>query len=250
MATLNTTRLGRLLRLHLVEEYRSYLILLAVAGGIMALIMSTSLLMNEANVVAFLNGGAFYLGMFVIGSYASSTMFRAYAAPQRGMAQLMLPASPVEKFGVLAIVNLALLLLIGLLFLLLRAYFRFRLDLPDADFQPEALVGNDQGAWPWWLLLSVLVNQGIFFLGSILFPRKSFLKTVGVLIGLSFLSGYFFSAVGPWLTPNNQYDPTAGPWLADPAQADVRLMLGVLLMLALWLGTWAAAYWRLRRKQF
>lgn len=250
MSEIRTARIGHLLRLHLVVAHRSYLILLAVAGGIMALMMSVTLRVNDVYSQTFINWGAFYVGMFVVGSYASSTMFRAYATPQRGMAQLMLPASTAEKFGVLAAVNLALLLVIGLLFLLLRAYFRFRLDLPDAGFQPEELVGDSPSAWRWWLLLSVLVNQGIFFLGAIVFPRKSFLKTVGILIGLSFLSGYFFSAVGQLVLDKQVTDPTPDPWLFAPAQADVRLVLGSLLLMALWLGTWAVAYWRLRRKQF
>lgn len=180
----NTRRFLFLIKLYQVEKGKTLFTSFGVILGIMLLLMTPILLVSTYSDILFiLHIVAFFLCVLLGGALFTSTSFDFYGTPSRGIPALMIPASRLEKFLAVFLVNL---IFITLLILL---YWMFHhLIVNEANSNLPAEMRKYQPAPPNVTTLfnySYYLVQAVVFLGSIYFNKNSFLKSIGVILILS-----------------------------------------------------------------
>jgi hypothetical protein len=178
--TFDFRRFTLVLRLHLFEHFRTYLMGIGVLVGVWILMLapSTARTAHYSEGVYRFHGILFSFIVGGAGAWFASELFRVVSTPLRGIPYLTLPASQLEKY------------LVGLLMLLLFApvfigvfytvegicFFIINSRLPpdEPHYQLLDLLGPHipfDFRYLSWLTLP------FFFLGSIYFTKVPFVKT-------------------------------------------------------------------------
>lgn len=188
--TFEIRRFSLLLKLHLHEHLKSYLLGTGVLFGVWLIV----LLPNAAKISGFYesvyknHGTLFGVLSTGAGAWFASESFRMVSTPVRGIPFLTLPASQLEKF----LVALLMLLLFipvflgvfytaeGICFSIINA----RLPQGSPRYELLDLLGPHMDPYMRYLALATLA---FFLLGSIYFPKLPFVKTGVIAFCLFFL---------------------------------------------------------------
>lgn len=179
----NISRFSLFLKYCWAENSKNYLISLGLIIGIMLLMMLPIVGSDRyREMLAILHILGWFGGVLLGGSLFTSTAFSAYSSPERGISAIMLPGSRLEKFVAIALAHL---LFAGLVFIIgywlhygLTDWANQGIPVDRRQYSPappEVIYG---------LGFSYAILQGAVFLGSVYFPKNSFIKTVGVLLVL------------------------------------------------------------------
>ncbi|MGV3558209.1 hypothetical protein [Larkinella arboricola] len=188
--TFSINRLGLLLKLHLHEHLKSYLLGMGVLFGVWLLmllpsatkvdIFHESIYRNHAMLFGFIFGGA--------GAWFASESFRMVSTPVRGIPFLTLPASQLEKFLVAFLMLLVFIPVFmgvfytaeGICFSIINA----RLPQGSPRYELLNLLGPHIDPSMRYL---TLITLAFFLVGSIYFPKLPFVKTGVIAFTLFFL---------------------------------------------------------------
>ncbi|MFD1143494.1 hypothetical protein ACFQ4C_20375 [Larkinella insperata] len=188
--TFAINRFGLLLKLHLYEHLKSYLLGIGVLFGVWLLMLlpsatkidtfHESIYRNHAMLFSLIASGA--------GAWFASESFRVVSTPVRGIPFLTLPASQLEKF----LVALLMLLLFVPVFLgvfytaegICFSIVNARLPQGSPRYELLNLLGPHMDPVMRYL---TLVTLAFFLVGSIYFPKLPFVKTGVIAFTLFFL---------------------------------------------------------------
>lgn len=190
---------------HWSENRKKYLLSL---GGIAALLMVwfgfIIIMDNYRPMHENLQIITFFFGLVLTGCFFASMMFSDLASKPKGMEFLILPASQLEKLACMVFYSVFVffisytLIFYGVDVIMVKlsnslarsAWEKGHLATYTRDFYMEKVANvfvldpantNDVNV-NYYIVLAFLVVQSLFLLGSVYFPRYSFLKTIIVLL--------------------------------------------------------------------
>ena len=217
----------------------------------------------------------FFFSLFAIGSFYASQIFRDLGSRSRGINYLMVPASAMEKllcsltFGIVLfflVFTAAFYLADGLMVLIANTLHpSYNIAGADGTQAKASLInifyysepGPKNNINP-YILLTFLVIQSLFILGSVYFEKYSFIKTaisMFVFMLIFFLLVYVFN---DFLMPPGGFVKGFSSYRvieANNKEVLVQLpgwigpVLRAILMYALPPFFWIVTYFRLREKQ-
>lgn len=252
------TRFGRLFQKHTAEHWKSYLMGAGVLAGALLVVIGF---------IAYLNGGppspsaqSIFFVLFLLGAgfLFTSSIFVDFGEKSRAIAALSLPASHLEKYvvGWLYSYLFFVLAYTGIFFLV----DGLLLSIMRNGEQPAAMLNlfsPEEKTYGVFLLFAAL--HGVALWGSIFFEKLAFIKTAVaffvVLLVVTFLNFQVMkSLLGTELRASL---PFLGVSFIENQHTFYRVQLpdtqqnGVIgvVLLALTLLLWLAAYARLREKQ-
>ncbi|MEM9675941.1 MAG: hypothetical protein AAF992_25345 [Bacteroidota bacterium] len=176
----NTKRFRLVLKSYWAENGRSYLMSIGFTIGIMLLLMLP--IAGTPQVIGLLYGLHIFAligGTILGGCLFTSGAFSAYATSEKGIAAIMIPASQLEKFLVVFLINLISVVLIYTIGL------QFHSGIVALANQKIVMGDHYQTAPPELIRFvgfTYFILQGAVFLGSLYFGRNSLLKTLGAVL--------------------------------------------------------------------
>jgi hypothetical protein len=221
--TFSFPRWGLLVKKHWAENYKRYLLSLLAMGGLLIAWYSFILIMDTKDPIGiFFQYSAYFVGLYFIGCLYASMLFSELSSKTAGINYLSLPASQLEK--------LLCAILFGVFFFFIAYTLLFYLiDIPMVQFSnrlirlhPRVWPGTDQyvpalavyniftpkappiiGESEYhFLLLGFFAVQSCFLLGSLYFPRYSFIKTIVAVLLLVLILTVFLNKVVFHTTPD------------------------------------------------
>ena len=163
----------QLIKRQLKENYQFYLISAAVLLGLLSFLF---LLIHQwrDSFSGAVQNGVFLIGLFVSGGIITNSMFQEFADPSKAMWFLGIPAKQAEK-----IVATILMSTVAFLIVYIGIYYL-------VDWGYVLLTYKKYGSGPlnlfkngfYYFLFTYLTFNGIVLLGSILFSKHSFIKTI------------------------------------------------------------------------
>ena len=190
--TFNPSRVGYLFRLEALRGWRNILI---ISGSFLAVSLFISVIMGYFG-GTFDHEATFSTLLFIGGIIYTSRVFSSFYRREWNVSTLMLPASLLEKW-----LTQLLLSTLGWVVFSLVTYLLFSL----ASWGLNLLLWQNRiplflpGAGTGELILSYFVSQSLFFLGSAVFRKAAFFKTllssVGVMVALGLLMLLFLRII-------------------------------------------------------
>ena len=211
--TFSFPRWGLLVKKHWAENYRRYLLSLLAMGGLLVAWYSFILIMDRVDPLGiFFQYSAYFVGLFFVGCLHASLLFSELGSKTAGISYLSLPASQLEKllcavfFGVI-------------IFFIAYTLLFYLVDIPMVELSnrlirlhPRVWPGTDQyvpalaiynvftsnpAVIPGdpeyhYVLLAFFAVQSCFLLGSVYFPRYSFIKTIVAVLLFTLILAIFF----------------------------------------------------------
>lgn len=261
----SSSRLLNLCRKDMVENWRTNILRIVMLYGSMAI---TLILigydkyqnrnfsvdpMVEYSLIYFLVFGWIFGILFAAGS------FDKLKTKTSRISVLMNPATPFEKFFSKWFMSTIVYIVIFVIAFLLADYTRVlicRLIFPNLEIiptnlmhlfvvkpDPHALFVNKYAAT--YTLLGYLFTQSFFFLGSVVWPRNSFVKTFAAGLGIIISYVLFTVGVGRLLIGENVYIPKPS---FEPS-IDAMHAVGVSVILFFTLFNWVMAYYRFKETE-
>ena len=180
---MNISIISLLIKRQFKENFRIYTIGLLV---LVALLLFMFLIVHQwqDSFAGAVQNGVFIIGLFIAGGVFSNSMFQEFSSPQSGIWLLSIPAKHSEK----VITSI----LISVLFFLLIYFPIFY--LADVLYLTitnkiglEPILNPFKDGFYQFLFLYLLFN-GIILLGSVIFNKQSFIKTLllGILLIVAF----------------------------------------------------------------
>ncbi|GAB4038580.1 hypothetical protein [Spirosoma gilvum] len=259
--TLNLRRFGLVLQLHLSEHIRSYLLRVGVLVGVWIITLAPStartthfsenLYRFHGILFSFLFGGS--------GAWFASEIFRAVSSPIRGIPQLMLPASQLEKYLVgLVMLFLFVLVFIGVFYTVEGICFSI-INAQVPTVEPRYTLLNLLGPHiPFDLRYLSWLTPTFFLLGSIYFAKGAFIKTSAIGFLLYFAIIFLNELLVLQFFPEREHYGTT-PFsevffLENGRRYDIELMglpklIITTILLLLPPSLWGIAYVRFKEKQ-
>ena len=250
------SRFGYLFSKHTTEHGGGYLLATGVLLGGLGLVLGAAAYLSSSPLPPSEQAAFFILGLIGAGSFFTSTVFAPFGDKKQATAALMLPASHWEKYlvGWLYSLPIFLAVYIGCFYLVDSLV----LQLDSHEGPPSQLVQLFSGEEKLYASLVVYaVVNAVFLWGSIFFVKQHFVRTAfgvllaeGVLVVLNFkamqaLVGQKLNTVVPFASMSLH---EGKEWYAINLPEAQRAWL-TLVLLALMLLGWAAAYARLKEKQ-
>ncbi|WP_018479014.1 hypothetical protein [Pontibacter roseus] len=249
-------RFGLLFRKHASEQYKSYLMALAVLAGVLTLILGMLTYVWGVKLDAKLQSLFFMLFLLGAGTVFTSTVFSNLGNPKKAIAFLTLPASSLEKFLVGWVFSFPAFLLAYIpTFYLIAAVVIGAVGDGSGEAEMFSLFGENSNL-PQMLLMYAFLNA-VALVGGIFFQKGQFIKTAFLLFVFFFvllllnklllqaLLGHDIQSAIPFggvklledrqlFTIGLQGEDSPLQWVAS---------IGLVVML------WAAAYFKLKEKQ-
>lgn len=275
----NFSRWRLLVTKHWMENGRRYLLSLLAIGGLYAAWFSFLIAIDVyAPMVAFMQFGAYMVGLYAVGSLYASMLFAELGNKKEALSWLSLPASQLEK------------LLCALLYGVVLFYIAYTLVFYFVDIimvqwsntvayhHPKNWPGTETRVMPVTVYNLFIAEgapipeknyhtftflyftvQAIFLLGSVYFTRFSFIKTVVATLLFVLALVIFQKAVIYPLMPKG-WNHDISSWYqfqyeGGPVENEVRLPAGLeksallLARLGLPLFFWFVTYVRLKEKE-
>lgn len=205
-------------------------------------------------------GGGASLAFYMLSAMAfscitASLAFSNLKTKESRISTIMLPSTAFDKFIVRWIAVVPVLILVIVAGVMLGEAVRVWLHLLGgyphqgagfmsmyADLCIEFLKYPASGYYVWLGIVGFLFGQSLYFLGSVLWPKLSFVKTLVVLWVLQTLSGFLTILV------NLSWPDTFVNFITEISEeAAVGGIAGMLTLLTL--AVYATTYWRFRRSQ-
>lgn len=253
---MNTTfsfkRVQQLLVKQFVENYKIYLMTLAVMVGVELFIFFIHI-MQHAPISIGEQTIEFNFFYFLGGAIFTSSIFAEYAQTRTCTYAISLPATQFEKYFVKWLYSFVFFqLVLALNFYLTYGIFvqSFRGDY-GAEYKPQLL---NLLHLPIYTYLIYIVIHAVFFYGSIYFGSKAhFIKTTFAVMGIAIVLGKFYEMVQHIMVPEfkdgfhlfDTYSDGHYFYKMDSFYLDQFFFAGVIVTILLWV----AAYFRLQEKQ-
>ncbi|HEY0058388.1 MAG TPA: hypothetical protein VGB56_04585, partial [Flavisolibacter sp.] len=212
--TFSFDRFTLLLKKHWAENKKRYILSFFAFIGLLVIWFLFIMLTDEQYPMAEgLQEVTFFFSLFAIGSFYASQIFRDLGSRSRGINYLMVPASAMEKllcsltFGIVLfflVFTAAFYLADGLMVLIANTLHpSYNIAGADGTQAKASLInifyysepGPKNNINP-YILLTFLVIQSLFILGSVYFEKYSFIKTaisMFVVMLIFFLLVYVFN---------------------------------------------------------
>lgn len=253
---LSVRRFGLLLKLYIAHNGKSLLLSTGLIIGLMLVMMAPIVATTRFSQIAEqFHVLAFFLCVLLGGNLFASTAFSEYSNSGSGISAIMIPASRLEKFLVILLVSLSLVTLFIVLFWQFHHWF---IELANQNLTGDGrkyfTIPSDPMVY---LAYCYFLLFGVVFLGSVYFPKNSFIKSAavfGVMAIITFLLHYglanhftsypsflFTVPFSAWKISGNQ-EYTIG--YSDPVGNLVWFFL-----VALVIGFLSIAYVRLKEKE-
>jgi uncharacterized membrane protein YidH (DUF202 family) len=270
--TFSFSRFATLLRKHITEEYKQYLILSAGAAGIMLVFMGLTTLSNlndryDTNMPEMI----FLVGFVFGGTIFAALTYDFFQNPAKGIRFLQLPASQLEKIMVMFIVTQVVFFIVFLLLfyicngLMCSIYNTFHV-LPK-HIPAERLAYYHADLYDMSSLYARLsialffVFSAIAHFGSLIFRKLAFIKTAIGIIAVGFAILFFNQLYMKSLIPEEVMP--GGLFYTNSLRVGANDMVkGFVLLPATWesvmnyalpgilyISFWLASYQKLKEKQ-
>lgn len=255
--TLSPLRLGLLLRKHLQENLRTYLISLLVFTALLAGIFAIMAYNSGYNGISMGQQSALYfMSLYVGGFIFTAATFKQYHQSRSDIAQFMLPASLLEKYllhWLLTLLGFA--LCHFLVFHLAQYLFLKLLAMYTGISSPYFSIFNHHaGLSMTWFITFYLFLHAAVFLGAISIRKRTLISTAFLLlasIGLFIYLNYKL---------NHLYGDVFGPIPLAPLtivteEGYMRVnfqyaeTIGQLMILLLCFLLWGTAFFKLKEKE-
>ena len=176
---MNVSTISLLIKRQLKENFKMYTIGLLV---LFALLLFMFLIVHQwqDSFSGAVQNGVFIIGLFIGGGIFSNSMFQEFSSPQSGMWLLSIPATHTEKV-ITSILMSTLLFLSVYIPLFYLADFLYLSVINTQGYQNILNLFKDN--FYQFFFIYLLIN-GFILLGSVIFNKHSFIKTLlaGVLI--------------------------------------------------------------------
>ncbi|MDF9794961.1 hypothetical protein OKW21_000224 [Catalinimonas alkaloidigena] len=253
--TLNISRIGLLLKLHLTENGRSFLMAISLSVGVMLVLMSPILFTNGYNDLLFILHGTALFAVMLGSSLFSSSAFNTYNNASQGIPAIMLPASRLEKFLVVWLINL---LFIGSMAVSFYFLHHWIIEAANQDIAEDRRQYN---SIPTEVIrffgFFYFILQSSCFLGSIYFSKQALLKTLGILTGTVIIA-FVFNLILAYQFTGNPSRVTTFPFIFWEVIMDRRYVVTFPLstqkqiyvfLSFLVVAIWGTTYVRLKEKE-
>ncbi|SFQ74249.1 hypothetical protein [Hymenobacter arizonensis] len=251
----NISRFGLLLRKHVGEHMRSYLMGTGVLAGVLALALGGLTYLARQPLEANTQVALFSFFLMLSGAVFTSTVFEALGDQRRAVPALLLPASHLEKYLVVWLLSLP-------VFLVVFTAVFFAVDALTIQLAGGIVSGllldfsNRPGDLNSILLYFALVH-GVSLWGAIYFQRLHVIRTAFTAFGLlAVCSVLNFQVLKGLLSPDIRFAPPfadmtlrEGDQVFSLALGNSQTALFGILALALAVLFWLSAYARLNEKQ-
>ena len=201
---------------HWGENRKRYGLAMLAMGGLLAGWDSFMLAMDKNGPLnLFMQYSSFYIGLYFVGCLYASTIFSELSSKSQSITYLSVPASHLEKL-------LCAILFGVVLFFIVYVLIFYMVEIPMVSLANRIIteehqtfggttvpighveVFNMMALNPWApigdrkyhiLLLGYFAAQSAFLLGSVYFPRYSFIKTIVAIVSLALLVNVFMTKV-------------------------------------------------------
>jgi hypothetical protein len=249
------SRFGLVFKAHMAEKGGSFLTGFGLILGIMLFLMIPIIFSRQYSEILMLMQPLALFGVVFLGvSLMVSTAFGAYGQPATGIQAIMLPASKIEKYLVILLMNLLLSVAAFLIFQYLHYYLVGIANSNLVDGRKYTPIPDEILTL---FIFSYLLLLGFMFLGSIYFSRNAFLKTLVVGFLILILGIWLHYSLGYWFTGNPEqmvsFPYTSWTvWFSQRYVIEypdgVELLIKIYLTLIVAVLTWTA-YVRLKEKE-
>lgn len=259
--TFSFHRFGLLLKLHLSEHLRTYLMGISLLFGIWIILLApTTIKTTHYHESLYRIHAGFFGAVFCgAGAWFASEAFRVVGTPTRGIPYLMLPASQLEKFLVASLMIVAFTLVATVVFYTVEGAFFSLLNARLPQGEPHyKLLDLSSPTFPPELFLGALLGLPLFFLGSIYFDKVPFVKTAVIAFLILFVGIFLNEFVVSRLFPERDYYGSSlfrevhfqqnGIWYELELTDLPKLLVNAALLLIA-LGLWFTAYIRFKEKE-
>ena len=194
---MNISTISLLIKRQFKENFRIYTIGLSV---LMALLLCMFLIVHQwqDSFAGAVQNGVFVIGLFIAGGVFSNSMFQEFSSPQSGMWLLSIPAKASEK----VITNI---LISALFFLLIYFPIFYLADVLYLAFTNklglESILNPFKDGFYQFIFMYFIFN-GIILLGSVIFNKHSFIKTLLAAILLLVILNYVNTLILEFLIPD------------------------------------------------
>ena len=259
--TFNFQRFTLLLRLHLSEYIRTYLMGVCILFSIWIIMLapSTAKITHFSESLYRTHGVLFGFIFCGASAWFASESFRVVNTPMRGIPFLTLPASQLEKYLVAFLMILLFVLVFVAVFYTVEGVCFSIINARLPQIEPRYHLLDLSGPFaPIELRYCALFGAPLFFLGSIYFPKVAFIKTSIVAFLLLFATMFLDEFVVNQVFPGRDfYASTAftevhfkqnNIWYEIELMGVPKLIIrGSLLLMTLAL--WVTAYVRFKEKE-
>ena len=252
----NFRRFGLLLKLHFVQNGKIQLLSAGLIVGLMLVLMIPMLASKAYSSTAeVLHILAFFLCVLLGGSLFTNSIFNQYGNPGSGIPVIMVPASQLEKF----LVNL----LVSFIFISFFIILFWQLHFNIIDLANETISTNGRKYFytpegpRTFFNYCYFIIYGVIFLGSIYFPKNTYVKSAGALLVISLLAFFLHYSLASYFTsyPSFLWTLPFSAWrlnnqkeikvdFPEPIDDVVRAFLIILILSLCYI-----AYVRLKEKQ-
>ncbi|TVZ55006.1 hypothetical protein OD91_0247 [Lutibacter sp. Hel_I_33_5] len=193
---MNISTISLLIKRQFKENYRIYGIGLLV---LIALLLFMFLLVHQwqDSFAGAVQNGVFIIGLFIAGGIFSNSMFHEFSNPQSGMWLLSIPATHSEKVLTSIIISVVFFLLIYFPTFYLADILYL---LVTGKIGMEAILNPFKDGFYQFIFFYFLFN-GIILLGSVIFGKHSFIKTLLAAIVLMVTLNYINTLILQSLIP-------------------------------------------------
>ncbi len=193
---MNISTISLLIKRQFKENFKIYSIGLFV---LIALLLFMFLIIHQwqDSFSGAVQNGVFIIGLFIGGGVFSNAMFHEFSSPQSGMWLLSIPAKHSEKM-ITSIIISVLFFLLAYFFIFYLADIFYLVITDKLGF--ETILNPFKDNFYQFFFLYLLFN-GIILLGSVIFNKHSFIKTLlaGVLFFIAF--NYINTVILEFLIP-------------------------------------------------
>lgn len=236
---------------HWADNKRRYgLSVLALAGLFIIWFLFQILVKDKESFSAEMQMGTFYFGLFVTGTLYASQYFQDLTSRPKGIHFLTVPASTFEKFlcGWLYTVVFFLAVFSTVFYLVDAVMIALYNNVYGLQGSEKASLANvfkapiflEEDKTTTYFVLFFLSVQSAFLLGSVVFHKFSFVKTVISFFVLFFVGFCITYLLHDVILPDGGEGPLA-EW--------IPVILAFVVMYAVAPLLWTVAYFRLKQKQ-
>ena len=252
----NFSRFSRLFVKHTVEHFRTYLMAMGILVGFLVMSGAFLFFVAPGALDPGFQTGAFAIVLFVAGGLFTSSIFADYGNRNKAIPTLTLPASGFEKFLVAWLWSYPIFLVVYIVVFYLAIWGLSELQ-SSVYGQPIRFfrLRQDPMTVVWVLFTEV---HALAFFGAIFFKSLQFIRT-GFTFFVALLLTLLLNTIFLKILTGAQVIKVAIPFGFLNFAAKGReyqmsldektslLILGLILIVAL--GTWVAAYYRLKEKR-
>jgi hypothetical protein len=179
--TFDIHRFALMLKLDLAEKGRNMLLLSALlVAAVVLMLLPVTMSRDPTGFREALHYLALFMVLLFGGSFYSSNALTQYSSPQTCIAALMVPASKLEKYLSSFVLNIIFIVPFLIFFVQLHYY---TIDIGNSKVPEGGYRYNYIQSEPLeYFYYSYFILHSIVFLGSIYFPKTSYIKTASFVL--------------------------------------------------------------------